>query len=120
MICIKTGNNIELVNKELEDLKNFDYTTILEDCHPEQLIKQCKGLVDNYADTTAIHFIFTYNITAIQAIYYFSRILNKVKPDLIWYDFDSWYHTEDLDMVFSNLVKPVEELFDGTWERRIK
>ena len=120
MICIKTGDNIELVNKELDEYKKYYYTTILTDCHPAQLINQCKGLVDNYADTMDIHYIFTYNTTAIQALYYFSKILNKAKPDLIWYDYDGWYHTNDLEMVFTKLIKPVEELFDGTWERRIK
>jgi hypothetical protein len=111
MITIVTGDNNTIISKFKADYK--DHSVVFTDEHPRDLISQSRQLVKKHGDDMLNLYVFTYNITVIQALLYFSRIYKKPMPEVRFCTEDGWGVEKDLEKVFSNLVAPLDDLFLG-------
>ena len=111
MITIITGDDINTITQFMRNSEN--HRIIFRDEHPRELIKQAIQLVKEHGSSNLNLFVFTYNVTVIQALLYYSKIYKKPTPEVRFCTEDGWGVEKDLEKVFSNLVAPLDDLFLG-------
>lgn len=116
MIQIITGEDTISTRRQVEVGAGIDCQTILTDSHLKDIFKQCNELVKYYSGSKQIHKVVTFNLNAIQALFYFSKKMNKQEPQIVFY-YENGYkeiiNDNEIEKVYANLIAPVEKMFAG-------
>lgn len=116
MIQIITGEDTFSGRKQILVGAGIIDQTILTDSHPKDIFKQCEELVKYYGNTKQVHNVFTFNMSAIQALFYFSRKMKKQEPKIIFHYKNGNIEeigSNEISRVFENLITPLEQMFKG-------
>ena len=116
MIQIITGEDTISARRQIEVGAPIDCQTILTDSHLKDIFKQCNELVKYYGDLKQIHRVFTFNPSAIQALFYFSKKMNKQEPQIVFYYENGnkeIISDNEIEKVYANLIAPIEKIFAG-------